>query len=242
VANVPFAAKERFYIVEGTAMSAADPALLEAAKTHLFTAVISDTLDGLGLRDQALSPRLRPLDESLVLFGRARTGQYTEVFECPPDDRNPYELEIKLIDDLAAGEVAVLACGESQRIVPWGELLTTAAKARGGAGCVTDGMVRDTRLVRALAFPVFHGGIAPLDSKGRGEITAIDVAVMCGGVRIESGDLIFGDCDGVVAIPRAVERVVLERALEKVRAESVTRRELEAGAKLGEVFARYGVL
>ncbi|MEO5701940.1 MAG: RraA family protein, partial [Casimicrobiaceae bacterium] len=145
--------------------SDSDFAARVAAK--LYTAVLSDVLDELGHRVQAMPPCIRPLDDSLVLVGFARTGLYREVYHVEPDE-NPYELEMALVDDLRPHDVAVFGCGGSTRIAPWGELLTTAARARGAAGCLTDGFVRDVRQIRALGFPVFHGGIAPLDSKGRG--------------------------------------------------------------------------
>src|SRR5262249_26357356 len=136
----------------------------------------------------------------------------------------------------------VFGCGSSDRIAPWGELLTTASRARGAVGAVTDGFVRDVRGIRAAKFPVFHGGVAPLDSKGRGKVADIDVPIECGGVRIEPGDLIFGDVDGVVAVPRKIEEEVLSRAFAKVAGENSTRDELMRGAKLKDVFDRYGVL
>jgi regulator of RNase E activity RraA len=208
---------------------------------RLFTAVLSDTLDGLGYRDQALPSHIRPLDDGLVMAGRARTGVYREVYHVEPGE-NPYELEIALIDDLKVGEVAVLACGGSRRIAPWGELLSTAAHARGAAGCVTDGFVRDIRATRAMRFPVFHGGIAPLDSKGRGKVAAIDVPVEVAGVAVAPGDLVFGDADGVIVVPRAVEAQALEAAFAKVEGEDKTREALERGEKLADVFKRYGIL
>ena len=144
---------------------------------RLHTSVISDTLDSLGLRHQALRSFVRPLDDGLTMFGRARTGLYASRYHVDPAV-NPYAIEMALIDDLAKDEVVVLACqGPSERIAPWGELLSTAAAARGAAGCVTDGLVRDIRQIRAMQFPVFHGGIGPLDSKGRGEMIDKDVPV-----------------------------------------------------------------
>jgi len=207
----------------------------------LYTAVLSDVLDELGLRNQAMRAGIRPLDESLVLAGFARTGLFRDVYHVAPG-HNPYELEIKILDDLKPNEVVAFGCGASGRIAPWGELLTTAARARGAVGAVTDGLVRDVRGIRSVKFPVFHGGIAPLDSKGRGEVTAIDVPIECGGVRIEPGDLIFGDVDGVVVVPRKVEEETLQRAFDKVASENKTRDELLNGAKLKEVFERHGVL
>jgi regulator of RNase E activity RraA len=93
-----------------------------------------------------------------------------------------------------------------------------------------------------MRFPVFHGGIGPLDSKGRGKASQIDVPIECGGVRIEPGDLVFGDADGVVVIPAALEQQVLASAFEKVSGENKTRQDLANGVKLREVFERYGVL
>ena len=214
---------------------------IETIRAKLFTSVLSDTLDGLGYRHQAMRPAIRPLDEEKVMVGRARTGFYMEVFHVAPDE-NPYELEIKLIDDLRPGEIAVLGCGAAETIAPWGELLSTAIMARGAAGCVTDGLVRDIRAIRKLGFPVFHGGIGPLDSKGRGKVMAIDVPIACGGVHIAPGDLLFGDADGVICVPQAIEQKAIASALQKVEGEEHTREALARGEKLATVFARYGIL
>ena len=218
-----------------------EAAMLQSIARDLYTAVLSDVLDELGYRDQAMPPSIRPLDDELVMVGRARTGVYREVYSVVPG-ANPYALEIALVDDLKAGDVAVLGCGGSTRIAPWGELLSTAARARGAAGCLTDGFVRDIKPIRRMKFPVFHGGIAPLDSKGRGMVAEIDVPIRCGGVAVSPGDLIVGDADGVIVVPRAVEAAALDKAFAKVRGENDTREELERGAKLADVFARHGIL
>jgi 4-hydroxy-4-methyl-2-oxoglutarate aldolase len=218
-----------------------DEQLIETVRGALYAAVLSDVLDELGYRYQVLPPWVRPLDDRLVLCGRARTGLYRDVFHVPPG-HNPYELEIALIDDLKPGEVPVLGCGRSGRIAPWGELLSTASMARGAHGCITDGLVRDVRAIRELRFPVFHGGIGPLDSKGRGEVCAIDVPIECAGVSVNPGDLVFGDADGVVVVPQPVVTQAVSKALEKVEGEDRTRDELKQGARLGEVFKKYGIL
>jgi regulator of RNase E activity RraA len=215
--------------------------MADRIRDKLFVALLSDTLDSLGYRNQAFPPEIRPLDEELVMVGRARTGLYREVYHVDPD-RNPYELEIALVDDLKPGEVAVLGCGGSKQIAPWGSLLTTASRARGAAGCITDGYVRDIKGIRKMKFPVFHGGIGPLDSKGRGEVAAIDVPISCAGVMIRPGDLMVGDADGIVAIPRAIEQEVVRKAFEKVDKENETEAALARGEKLADVFRRIGVL
>ena len=214
---------------------------LEEMRSRFFTAVLSDCLDQVGRRRQALPSGIRPLDDASVMVGRARTALYTEVFHVSPGE-NPYALEIALVDSLERDEIPVFACGRSGRIAPWGELLSTAAAVRGAAGALMDGCVRDTRAIRDMGFPVFHGGIAPLDSKGRGVVSAIDVPIECGGVEVHSGDLIFGDADGVVVVPREVEDEVLGLAHEKVSGERNTLADLKAGHSLADVFARYGIL
>jgi 4-hydroxy-4-methyl-2-oxoglutarate aldolase len=218
-----------------------DEQLIETVRRSLYAAVLSDVLDGLGYRHQVLPPSIRPLDDRVALCGRARTGLYRDVYHVPPG-HNPYELEIALIDDLRPGDVPVLGCGRSARIAPWGELLTTASMARGAHGCITDGLVRDTNAIRELKFPVFHGGIGPLDSKGRGEVCAVDVPLECAGVTVNPGDLVFGDADGVVVVPQPIVAQTVKKALEKVQGEDRTRAELKQGARLADVFKKYGVL
>lgn len=208
----------------------------------LSAAILSDIVDSLGLKRRAMRPFVRPLDDAQVMVGRARTGLYMPAYALR-DGENPYEIEIALVDDLQPQEVVVLACnGPSERIAPWGELLTTAAQVRGAAGCVTDGLVRDVRQIRAMHFPVFHGGIGPLDTKGRARMVERDVRVECGGVSIDPGDLVFGDVDGVVVIPRSHEHAVMDLALEKVRGEDNTRDALLQGESLANVFKRLGIL
>lgn len=214
---------------------------LPAGYEQLFAAVVSDALDMVGVPGQAMSPRMRPLDDTLKLVGRARTGAYMEV-PYVTEGVNPYELEIAIVDDLKPGDIAVFACGGSSRIAPWGSLLSTASVMRGAAGCITDGFVRDILEIRRLKLPVFAAGIAPLDSRGRGQIMATDVTVICDGVKVSSGDLIVADADGVVVVPQAVEADVLRVAFEKINGEHNTMRELREGQLLADVYARYGIL
>jgi len=208
----------------------------------LSAAVLSDVMDALGLMNQAMQPFVRPLDENLVLAGRARTGLYMPAYEVR-EGENPYEVEIALVDDLKTGDVPVLACnGPTQRIAPWGELLSTAAQVRGAAGCITDGLVRDVRQIREMRFPVFHGGIGPLDTKGRARMVQRDVPVECAGVKVRNGDILFGDVDGVVVIPQERAAEVLAKAREKVAGEGRTRDELRQGHLLRHVFEKFRIL
>jgi 4-hydroxy-4-methyl-2-oxoglutarate aldolase len=208
----------------------------------LNAAVLSDVLDSLGLMQQAMKPFMRPLDDTQQLIGRARTGLYMPVYEHRAGE-NPYEVEIALVDDLHPGDVVVLACnGPTDRIAPWGELLSTASQVRGATGCVTDGLVRDVKQIREMSFPVFAGGIGPLDTKGRARMVERDGAVQCAGVTVRRGDIVFGDVDGVVVIPREHEAEVIARALDKVAGENESRDALRRGELLGDVFRRIGIL
>lgn len=208
----------------------------------LSSSILSDIMDSLGLKGRAMKPFVRPIDDSKVMIGRARTGLYMPTYSLR-EGENPYEVEIALVDDLKAQEVIVLACnGPTDRIAPWGELLSTAAQVRHAAGCITDGMVRDVRQIREMGFPVFHGGIGPLDTKGRGRMVDSDVPVECAGVMIAAGDIVFGDIDGVVVVPRSHEAAVLDKAMAKVQGENNTRDALRKGESLAVVFKRFGIL
>ncbi len=107
---------------------------------------------------------------------------------------------------------------------------------------LVDGAVRDTAQMNALGFSTFARGMCPRDSLHRQRVTAVDVPVVIGGVRIEAGDLVFADDDGVVVVPRAVEQAALAQAWDKVSAENRVRDEIRAGASATEVFRKYGVL
>ncbi|MFB3041935.1 MAG: RraA family protein, partial [Candidatus Poribacteria bacterium] len=124
----------------------------------------------------------------------------------------------------------------------WGELLSTAARVRGARGAIVEGFIRDTKQIIEMQFPVFMTGISPVDSSGRGDVIAYNVPIECGGVKVNPGDIVFGDYDGVVVIPKKVENKVIEAALEKVSGENRTRDELLKGSTLKEVYDKYGIL
>ncbi len=215
--------------------------LISLARDSLSTTIVSDILDSMGRSRQAMAAGIRPLDDSLPLFGRARTAR---VEEGVSDDEkgNPYRLGIQLVDSLSPDDVAVLACEESDRLCPWGELVTNAAIGRAAAGCVTNGYVRDVRLIKEARFPVFCGGIAPLDLMGRGRFAAIDTPVQCAGVAVAPGDFILGDADGVIVIPEDHLQRVIEQVAQRSQGEDAVRQALRSGSTLKEVFEKYGTV
>ena len=209
----------------------------------LYVAAVCDILDELGYRHQAMHQRLRPLLPDIRncgFAGRARTFRWMETDHVPED--NPYGLEIEAMDSLSNGDVVVHSTDYSGTNAPWGELMSTIAKRNGVAGCVCDSQIRDCVKIIEMGFPVYCAGIRPLDSKGRGIVSAYDVPVRCGEVLVHPGELVFADFDGIVVIPKQVEQQVLQKAVEKVSKENLSRQELLQGKTLREVYDKYGVL
>jgi len=217
-----------------------DKELFAWIREHLYVPVVCDILDELGYRNQAMHQRLRPLDENCcTIAGRARTMRWLEVDYI---SENPYGKEIEFMDSLRENDVVVHSTDPGGTNAPWGELMTTAAKVLGAAGCICDSQIRDCVRIKAMGFPVFYAGIRPLDSKGRGLVVDYDVPVRSGGVLVHPGDLVFADFDGIVVVPKQAEEKVFELAKAKAAAENISRKELLEGKTLSEVYAKYGAL
>ena len=216
-----------------------DTELFELMQGRLYTAVCSDVMDDLGYYEQAMRPNIRPIKEDYVVIGRAKTVLAMDIYHV---NDNPYELEIKAIDSVKSGEVVVGCTNNSSRNSLWGELLSTATQARGGTGAVIDGLARDILKIRAIGFPVFAVGYKPVDSRGRGKVVDYDCPVMCGDVLVRPGDLIFGDFDGVLVIPKDIAEEVVVSALDKVDRENLTREGLLKGRLLADMYREFGVL
>jgi regulator of RNase E activity RraA len=212
---------------------------IEELKTRLYSAVISDILDELGYRYQSLDSELRPLDDSLVLIGRAFTAVAVEVYDIPQE---PYKMQMKAVDSVKEGEIFIVTTGKNKSSAFWGELLSTACNARGGVGALVDGLSRDSKKIREMKFPVFTRGNKPTDSKGRLDVINYQVPIEISGVRIEPGDIIFGDIDGIVVIPKVIENMVIQKAIEKAAGENLVRNALKEGMLCTEAFKTFGIL
>lgn len=223
----------------GRVLQTADVELFEHVEQNLYTAVLADSLDELGFRQQAMRETIRPLSPDLVFAGWARTILCMDVYHMC---ENPYDIEIEAVDSLLPGEIAVVATGDSKRNAPWGELLSTAALSRGARGAVIDGLVRDVKKIQSLGFPVFATGIKPVDSRGRGLVVDYNIPVECQGVLVTPGDLVVADFDGVVVVPAAVVTEAVRMATDKVSRENHSRAELMNGMLLRQVYDKYGVL
>lgn len=214
-----------------------DDELFALARRELFTAVVGDVMDKLGLRHQFLPPKIQPLDRSMVTVGRAMTVLEADCFED-----SGFGLMFEALDGLSKNEVYVCA-GASPRYALWGELMSVRARKCGAVGAVMDGYSRDTRGILKLKFPCFSHGSYAQDQSPRGKVIGYRVPIeMEGGVRIEPGDIVFGDLDGVCVVPRAGEKAVFVAAIEKARGEKTVRKSLERGMSARDAFARYGIL
>lgn len=211
----------------------------EDLKSKLYSAVISDSLDSFGFREQTMSPEIRPLNENMIVVGRAKTVLAADVYHIP---EKHYFKQIEVLDSIRQGDVFVASVSGSKRSAFWGELMSTATKVAGGRGAVIDGLSRDTKKIIKLDFSVFSVGFRPTDSLGRNDVIDYDVPIECGGVKVNSGDLIFGDVDGVVVVPREIEKNVIQAALDKVDGENKVRDEILHGVKVSEVFRKYKIL
>jgi 4-hydroxy-4-methyl-2-oxoglutarate aldolase len=207
-------------------------------REHLFTAVLGDILDRERCWRQFLPQPIKPLHPEHRLIGRAFPVQIADV--AGPQSK-PFGRLTEALDAIQPGEV-YLATGGSMNCAAWGEIMTATARTRGASGAVIDGFHRDTPRVLEQNWPVFSRGSFAQDAGVRSSVMDFRCTVEIGGVLVEPGDLIFGDIDGVLVIPRKIEVKAVELALKKVAGERVVRSEIEGGSSSSAVFDRYGIL
>ena len=209
-------------------------------RSQLYSAVVADALDQLGLRHQSPRVSLSPMTTTnSTLIGRCKTTLWADMAHVDP---RPYELELKAVDECGPNDVLIAAAGGSMRSGIWGELLTTAALNAGCVGAIIDGAVRDVSKIATMNFPVFARGMCVYDSLNRQRVIDIDVSVEIDGVCFEPGDLVIADRDGIVVIPKSVEEEALRLALAKVQGENTVRDAIRQGMKATDAFRKYGIL
>ena len=216
----------------------ADDDLRALVGDALYTPVIGDVLDQLGRRHQFLPAAIRGIQASMRVVGRAMPVVLTDVFG---PQRQPFGRLTEALDSLEPGEV-YLARNPRTPCAAWGEILTATAKARGAAGAVIDGYHRDTPRVLEQQWPVFSRGAYAQDAGVRTSVVDYRVPIEIGRARVSPGDLIVGDVDGVVVIPKEIEDEVIERSLAKATAENTVRQAIEDGMSSTEAFATFGIL
>jgi len=206
-----------------------DTNCLRASK--LDTTSLSDALDRLGIAGQCLN--IKPLDHAFRLTGRAFTILYGPAGK-PAGTVGDY------IDDVEPGSVVVLDNGGRENATVWGDILTWVAHKRGIAGTVIDGACRDTHLCRELKYPIYSRSYSMRTGKDRVQVDATNVVVNIGDARVAPGDLLRGDADGVLVIPREHEDAVLAAAEEIDAIEQRIRALVNEGKTLTEARKQLG--
>jgi 4-hydroxy-4-methyl-2-oxoglutarate aldolase len=196
-----------------------------ARASGLDTATLSDALDQLGIAGQC--HQIKPRDSRFRLTGRAFTILYGPAAN-PPGTVGDY------IDDVPPGEVVVLDNGGRTDATVWGDILTEIAHRRGLGGTVIDGICRDVALCLELGYPVYSRDHWMRTGKDRVQVESMNVPVNLGDARVQPRDLLRGDADGVLVIPRQHENAVLDAAEQIEQAEQQIRNAVRAGMRLDE--------
>ncbi|MEZ4825136.1 MAG: RraA family protein [Bacteroidia bacterium] len=224
-----------------------DDQLFSLMREELFTAVVGDVMDKLGLQHQFLPPQIRPLRDDMITAGRAMTVLEADVYEevseysQNPLMKKPFGLMLEALDDLKPNEVYICT-GASPRYALWGELMSTRARQLGAAGAVVDGYSRDTPGILALNFPTFSYGRFAQDQGPRGKVMDFRVPIEVQGVKVRTGDIVFGDIDGICIVPKEAEEEIIRLALEKARGEKLVKKAIEGGMSAVEAFRKFGIM
>lgn len=214
--------------------------LFDYIERHFYAGALSDVLDEMGLRFQVISPtnNIRPLKDDSVIMGRACT-----LLNAPDDNvEEPYDLAIKCFEELKPDSVLVTTGSSDLAVGIMGELSATALRVKGCRGAIVNGYSRDLRKLKAMNFPTFAWGPSPIDTAGRVRVVSYNIPISIGGVHINPGDLVYGDLDGIVIIPKEVELDVIPKVLERAQKESAVRQELKDGKTLSDVWQKYHIL
>lgn len=206
----------------------------------LRTAIVCDCLAELGHEPAVMNDAIRPIHHSFRVAGFAATAHVVAVSAKPEDPTDNYRNELALVDGLGPGDVVVTSHARGAGF--WGELLATAAKARGALGFVGDCPARDCEQLVAMNASTFTAGLNPLDSIGRLDIDQLAVDIECGGVTVSHGDLVVADVDGIVVVPRAIVDDLLPLVVQKAGREDVMRQDLAVGRPIGDAYVQHGVL
>lgn len=222
-----------------------DDELFQVVKKELYTAVVGDIMDKLGYLHQFLSPQIKPLQQNMFVVGRAMTVLEADVVGEKGNKNSvldkPFGLMLEALDDLKKNEVYICT-GASPAYALWGELMSTRAIKLGAAGAVVDGYSRDTNGILNLNFPTFSYGRYAQDQAPRGKVIDFRVPLEMNGVKVNPGDIVLGDIDGVCIVPKEIEEEVFRKAIEKGRGEKMVQKKIEEGMSAKEAFETYGIM
>ena len=220
-----------------------DKEIFEMMKKDLYTAVVGDIMDKMGLLHQFFPQNIRPLRDDMVLVGRAMTVLESDIDKIPEgmDTDKAFGRMLDALDDLKEDEI-YLCSGCSYDYAVLGEIMFTRAAYCKAAGAVLNGYIRDTNGILKIGLPVFSAGCYAQDQAPRGKVIDYRVPIQVGDVTVNSGDIIFGDIDGVLAIPQDREEEILKLAYEKATGEKFVAKAIKAGMSATEAFSKYGIM
>ncbi len=222
-----------------------DDELFELAKERLFVALVGDILDSLGYTHQFLSPNLKPVSNDMVILGRAMTVLEADFYGDHEGhskiSRKPFGRMFEALDDLKKNEVYICS-GSSHRYALWGGLMATRAIQCGAAGAVVHGFHRDTNEIEKLRFPLASFGSYAQDQGVRGKVIDWRIPIEVDGVLVRDGDIIFGDRDGVIVVPREIEKEVFRGAFEKAQGENQVLLALQNGMTTVDAYEKFGIM
>jgi 4-hydroxy-4-methyl-2-oxoglutarate aldolase len=216
---------------------------LLSSLSKMYVSAVSDILDDMGYNDQVMSAGIKAVNPDTTLIGLALPVETTWYSKYKKFENFSYEPLYKIFDSIFPGCVIMIATDGRTSAATWGELVSNAARAKGAAGFLTDGCVRDLQGILDISppFPVFAEKYTPARSEGRLEYARTNLSLVCGGVKVNPRDIIFGDKDGIVVIPASAGEEVVKRAEETVRRESAFRTDIRNGADLRATIQKYGV-
>lgn len=222
-----------------------DQELFAFIKDELYTAVVGDIMDTMKLFYQFLPPQLKPLKENMFIVGRAMTVLEADCIEADNNHINEPEkafgLMLEALDDVKPGEVYICS-GSTMDYALVGELMLSRIKVCGGTGAVVNGYSRDTHGIYKVGLPVFSYGSYSQDQAPRGKVVDYRVPIEMDGVKINPGDIIVGDIDGVCVVPQKLEEEVFMKALEKARGEKTVLKAIQNGMSTVEAWDKYGIM
>lgn len=224
-----------------------DKELFDIVKKELFVALVGDVLDKLEYQHQFIHPQIKPLRNDFVVIGRAMPVLEADVFEEVVEGtkntlmKKPFGIMFEALDSLKENDVYICT-GASPRYALWGGLMSTRAIKLGAAGAVLHGYSRDTNEILNLNFPTFSYGGYAQDQGPRGKVVDYNVPIEINGIKVNPGDIVYGDRDGVLIVPKEVEEEAFNGAIEKARGEQLVKKALEEGMSTVDAFNKYGIM
>ena len=207
----------------------------------LYSGAIADIMDSISsdYRNQTLPSNLRPLTANMKIAGPVYTVRGNKRFY--DDGKDPRYKQMDMLDGIFPGSIIVMDSGDEKSAAHWGELMSQTSIEKGAKGAIIYGGIRDTAEIIKHQFSVFASYHSPLTAVYRYNIIDFNNTIIIGEVKINPGDYIFGDIDGVMCIPKEIIDEVINQAEIVKDKEDIVRKELSFGKNIRDLFEKYKV-